>query len=335
MRIVATLAPALAAMIWAPLALSQARQVGSLRPPDNEVFPAAAGPEMDRTLSPDRARENPADADQPSSPYSSPFQLRSAAPSNTLRIDHDATPYESSSAQGSVRVTSLLASYKFAPSASISARGAMVNNNARDSDDASSFTNPIVGALWGTSSKPLRYALALSFAAPVGSGGGNRPDPAVVRANKAGYLARFAMDGSWFAVNDFSAAAGGDLAYVADGLTAQIEGTVSQLFRARGEEQAPDEYKANLLSGMHAGYWLFDELCVASELRYQRWLTTPAAVDQNPAARQNLSLAVGLRTKVGTGGSKVMPAVAYATGVYGMVAQQRLHAIHIDVPFVF
>jgi hypothetical protein len=271
---------------------------------------------------------------QASAPYSLPFQMRSAAPSSSIRLDQIMTPYRSTTGTGVVGVTSLGAAYQVIRTVSISARLALVEHSTNGSE-TTSIGNPVVGGMWGDGASPFRYALALSMALPLGSGGGNHPNPAVVSANQAGHLARFSLDGSWFSVNDFAASAGGDLAYVFRGLTLQGEVTVTQLFRARGEQQAPDAYRANFLSGVHLGFWAAERLCIASEVRYQRWITTPAAVERDPFARHNLSIAAGLRTRIGTGSTRILPGVAYATGLAGKVGNQHLHAVHVDLPVAF
>jgi hypothetical protein len=289
----------------------------------------------DDRLEDDEADAPPAERDsQASAPYSLPFQMRSVVPSTSIRLDQVMTPYRSATDEGVVGVTSFGAAYKLIRTVSISARLALVEHSANGSE-TTSITNPVVGGTWGDGASPFRYALALSAALPLGSGGGNHPNPAVASTNQAGHSARFALDGSWFSVNDFAASAGGDLAYVFRGLTLQGEATVTQLFRARGEQQSPDAYRANFLSGVHLGFWAAERLCIASEVRYQRWISTPAAVESDPFARHNLSIAAGLRTRIGTGSTRMLPGVAYATGLAGKVGNQHIHAVHVDLPVAF
>jgi hypothetical protein len=310
--------------------------------PISAVLALALWPSAGRadTAANDRLEDDEVDAPtaerdaQASAPYSLPFQMRSAAPSSSIRLDQIMTPYRSTTGTGVVGVTSLGAAYQVIRTVSISARLALVEHSTNGSE-TTSIGNPVVGGMWGDGASPFRYALALSMALPLGSGGGNHPNPAVVSANQAGHLARFSLDGSWFSVNDFAASAGGDLAYVFRGLTLQGEVTVTQLFRARGEQQAPDAYRANFLSGVHLGFWAAERLCIASEVRYQRWITTPAAVERDPFARHNLSIAAGLRTRIGTGSTRILPGVAYATGLAGKVGNQHLHAVHVDLPVAF
>ena len=121
---------------------------------------------------------------------------------------------------------------------------------------------------------------------PVGSGGGDDAKPEKTTANGAGIRARSAMDNAMFAVNDFTVFPGVDFAYVAGGFTAQIEATVLQLTRVKGDKQPAmgfpkneDKSKTNFTMGVHVGYFLAPLLSVGVEWRHQRWLSTPKAVE--------------------------------------------------------
>jgi hypothetical protein len=83
---------------------------------------------------------------------------------------------------------------------------------------------------------------------------------------------------------------------VRSGLTLQAEATLFELARVRGAKVDPDPYKTNLTTGGHVGYFVLLWLCVSAELRYQRYLSTPKAVAMTPTARDNPTIAFGLRT---------------------------------------
>src|SRR5690606_5383056 len=101
----------------------------------------------------------------------------------------------------------------------------------------------------------------------------------------SGIYARSAMDNAMFAVNYLTFFPGLGIAYVADGLTVQAEATVLSLHRARGGESAePDEHRVNFTSGVHVGYFVLESLSLGADLRYQRWLSTPSAVEADEAA---------------------------------------------------
>ena len=84
-----------------------------------------------------------------------------------------------------------------------------------------------------------------------------------------------------FAVNYFTAIVGGDVAYVDHKLTVQLEATLFQLMRVRGDNAAAgtDSARTNSTVGLHAGYFIIPMLSLGGELRYQRWLSTPTTLD--------------------------------------------------------
>ena len=126
-----------------------------------------------------------------------------------------------------------------------------------------------------------------------------------------------------FAVNDLVLFPGASLAYVAHGLTVQFEATLLQLMRVRGEDAVnaagghinPDSSRTNFTAGLHVGYFVLPELSGAVELRHQRWLSTPAAVeaDTTDTLRDTTTVAVGPRLHFKVGEKTwIRPALAFA-----------------------
>jgi hypothetical protein len=158
------------------------------------------------------------------------------------------------------------------------------------------------------------------------------------------------MDNAMFAVNYLTFFPGIGLAYVADGLTVQGELTVLSLNRVRGGDAAePDERRTNFTSGLHIGYFVLDLLSIGADLRYQRWLSTPQAVeadeempsDDQRGIRDQASFAIGPRFHFQPGeGLWLRPGIAYARGIDGpmsgtSIGATNYHVIQLDVPFVF
>ena len=169
--------------------------------------------------------------------------------------------------------------------------------------DGTSFVNPIVGLTYAKKVDSLRWAVFLGATVPIGHGRrqharrGRRR-----RANTAGLHARSAMDNAMFAVNYFTPIAGGGVAYVDHKLTVQLEATLLQLFRVRGENApATDSARTNSTAGLHAGYFVIPMLSFGGELRYQRWLydADPGVdghkVDIPGVAKDTLTVAIGPR----------------------------------------
>ncbi len=276
----------------------------------------------------------------PPAPYSLPWQLRPAVVANVVRSDTSFAQLEDAMSRGgSTIVSSLLGTYKVTPQLAPLVRVAFVDNTPPTGAGSRTLVNPVVGGMWAT--KPaddLRLSVFLGLAIPVGMGGGDAPDAADAAATKSGIAARSAMDNAMFAVNYFTVFPGADLAYVKGGFTAQLEATLLQLFRARGAKVEKDEARTNLTTGLHVGYFVIPELSVSTELRYQRWLSTPAAVaaDTTGASRDNLTVAVGPRFHFKVGDSMwIRPGVSYAQGIDDPMSKQSYRIVQLDLPVAF
>jgi hypothetical protein len=179
---------------------------------------------------------------------------------------------------------------------------------------------------------------------PIGQGGGGTPDAGAAAANSAGIRARSGMDNAMFAVNYFTAIAGGDVAYVDHRLTVQLEATLFQLLRVRGENTgaATDAARTNSTAGVHVGYFVIPQLSFGAELRYQRWLSTPTQlvmgnkVDIADAAKDTISFAVGPRAHFALGkGIWFRPGLSYARGLDKPLSTASYNMVQVDLPVVF
>jgi hypothetical protein len=186
----------------------------------------------------------------------------------------------------------------------------------------------------------VRASAFLGATIPVGMGGGDSPDAGALDARKQGPQARAAMDNALFAVNDFTVIPGIDVAFVRSGFTAQAEATVFQLTRVRGSAAQPESSKTNFTCGLHLGWFALDSLSIGAEIRYQRWLNAPIAVDKDPthASEDNLTFAFGPRFHVPVGEKMwVRPGVSFARAVDKPMASaaQNYDILQLDVPVVF
>jgi hypothetical protein len=273
-------------------------------------------------------------------PYSLPWQLRTVTPANVLRLESVLAFYEDAmSNEGRTSATILLGSWRATPKLALLGRAGLVSNSPPTGESAVSVVNPILGALYAPAvAKDFRAAFFLGTSVPVGMGGGNSPDVAVAAATRSGIFARSAMDNAMFAVNDWTIFPGAGLAYVKRGLTVQGEVTVLQLTRVRGEDLQKDSAKTNFTSGVHVGYFVRSDVSLGGEFRYQRWLSTPAAVEADPtgASRDTASIAFGVRFHVRAGERTwLRPGIAYARGLDDPMAAQGYDILHLDVPVAF
>ena len=277
-------------------------------------------------------------------PYSLPWQLRPAAAATVLRSDTAFAFYKDpmTDESGMSVPSFLLGSYKVTPEFAPMMRVGAIHNSPPEvmGKSVSGFvlTNPLFGGTYVFKLSPeLRLAAFFGFTLPVGGGGGNMPKASSATARNSGLLARSAMDNAMFAVNDFTIIPGLDLAYVAHGFTAQLEATLLQLTRARGDVAQKDASRTNFTAGLHLGYFFIPQLSLGAELRYQRWLSTPANVkmDMTGTLRDTLSMAVGLRVHIKAGSTWFRPGVAYAQGLDAPMTKSKYHIVQLDVPVQF
>lgn len=281
----------------------------------------------------------PKPAAAPAAPYSLPFQLRPAGPPpNVVRVDTVVAPYANSATQsGTATVSMVSGGLKIGDKFGVVTRAGILNHTSTDATTRQAFLNPVLTGVYGTRiAKDFRLSLYAGTALPFGAGGGNTPDKDTKSALGAASLARSAMDGTMFATNDLAIVPGVDLAYTKYGLTVQVEATAAQLLRMRGEQAQTDAARTNFLSGVHVGYHFLPFLAAGVEGRYQRWLSTPAAVEKDSSNRDNLTAAAGLRATVPIRGTmKALPGVSYAMGFRGPVGDRDYRIVQIDIPVVF
>jgi hypothetical protein len=162
-------------------------------------------------------------------PYSLPWALRPAALPTVVRVDSTLAMRD----EDTVVATVLTLGVKVTDEFGFLARGALVHGIDGTASD-SAVGNPLVGALYSPHvTESLRCGVFIAIAAPVGMGGGSSADPKALALMRAAIPARSSMDNALFATNYLTKAVGLSLAYVANGLTAQIEATAFILARTR------------------------------------------------------------------------------------------------------
>jgi hypothetical protein len=346
-------APAPAAAADAPAA---AEPAAPPTPAAAEPAPAAA------VEAPPAAAEpapEPAAAKPKPPPYSLPFQLRPAVVANVVRSDTNFAFYKNpaNSESGSTIASMLLASYKVTDEFAPMIRLGIAQNSppkvaapAVTPDSAVVFANPVVGGTYAIKpAKPLRLAFFLGLTIPVGSGGGDSPKPETKTAVAAARTARNAMDNAMFSPNDFTVFPGVDFAYVSGGFTAQVEATLFQLTRVKGDKknamgvaQNPDKSKTNLTLGLHVGYFVIPQLSIGAELRHQRFLSTPKAVEADEAlpsplgVRDTTTWAVGPRGHFKLSESVwFRPGVSFSMPLDNPMKKAEYKVVQLDLPIAF
>ena len=271
-------------------------------------------------------------------PYSLPWQLRGATPTSALRLDTSTAFFETAGKSAITNVDILTFSWKVRPWFAPVVRYGIVANSPPNGALVFAFANPIVGGQFGVPlPKGFRLGLFLGWALPLGDGYA-QTSPAEAAALKAAVLARSAMDNTMFATNHTALTPGVDLAWVGHGVTVQVEATVFQLFRVRGEHTDPDAYKTNFTTGVHVGYFILRSLSAGVEWRYQRWLSTPAAIaaDKTGTLVDTMTIAFGLRGHFLLDGKTwFRPGISFTHGIDDPLNAQKYNIVQIDLPLIF
>lgn len=244
--------------------------------------------------------------------YSIPWGLRPAIAPNLIRLDSSVALHDQGAAAAFV-FTGGARPFGALPDLGLYGRIALAQNSPDHSASGTALGNPMLLALWTPRiADVFRLSLAACVTFPVGMGGGGAPDPAVRAATLSGIWTRSSIDSALFASNFAAVMAGAGFAYVARGLTVQAEVTLLELVRTRGEAVEPDENRLNFTTGMHVGFRVIPSLTVSAEARYQRWLSTPKAVENNSLLRDQLTAGLGLRANLPLGPTTLLrPGVAY------------------------
>ncbi len=265
-----------------------------------------------------------------------------------IRLDTSIARYEDRSATGGLSSASLLtASYRIPGTGPQGAglaplvRVALAADSPPSGTDGLALVNPLVGAGYAVKlDGGFRLNAFLGLTVPIGMGGGSSPDAGALDARTKGPNTRAQLDNALFSVNDFTVIPGFGAAWVAHDWTIQAEATVLQLTRVRGEAVQREASKTNLTTGLHVGYFLLPSLSIGGELRYQRWLNAPFAVEKDPtgASRDAMTFAIGPRFHVEVGNvGWLRPGISYQRGLDRPLAAAapNYHIVQIDIPFVF
>jgi hypothetical protein len=293
----------------------------------------------------------PAPAPPKPAPYSVPWQLRPIVAPTVVRSDTSVALYEDAlGRRGTTLVSMLTASYRIPGTGPATAGLAPLVRFAFVTDDpapgnntrgGATLVNPLVGAAYAIKlDGGFRLNAFLGATIPIGGGGGDSPSAGAANSRFKGLNARAQLDNALFAVNDFTLIPGFGAAYVSHGLTVQAEVTLLHLMRVRGDALQQEASKTNLTTGLHVGYFVLPQLSIGSELRYQRWLNAPFAVekDTTDTLRDTLSIAIGPRAHVKLGDlGWLRPGIAYQRGLDKPLAAStpNYHIVQIDIPLFF
>ncbi|MFT3925687.1 MAG: hypothetical protein QM778_24310 [Myxococcales bacterium] len=272
------------------------------------------------------------EAPKPKPKYSLPWALRPAIAPNVLRSDSSYMTSDPTKAF----VSTILGGAKFLPNLGAYGKLAITHNNPEKGPSANAVSNPLFFLLYTPEvSKGMRLPVMLGFTLPVGGGGGDDPDLPHKAAQGAAIPTRSAMENALYAVNFFTVTEGIGYAWIKDRLTLQVEATLFELFRARGDKVEKDSFRLNSTFGAHAGYAILDMLTLSAEIRYQRWLTDAAPVKMAAVNRDTLTVGGGARLNLPVGKVTLRPGFAYFAPLDDPMKKNSAHIFTFDVPVLF
>lgn len=261
------------------------------------------------------------------SPYAAPFQLRGAVAGTAVKSDTAISMTDAGKGVASY----LSASIKVLPDVAAQMRVGMGASAPSNGGGGVALMNPQLGVLWSPKiSDSLRLSPFLSVTLPVGMGGGESPKPEVAGALASARLARFSLDSAIALPNYTWLGAGASLSWTGYGATAQAEITALHGYQSRGAESLDDTLSSGI-GGLFLGYYLLPQLNLGAELRYQRFLSTPASVVKDPLLRDQLSFAVGARGHLKTELGTVRPGLSWGHGIGGASARAGNNVLLIDL----
>jgi len=281
----------------------------------------------------------PLPAQTPPAPYSLPWLLRPAVVARTVRLDQTLALHEDALTGGAATtaVTSVTTTLRLGARFAAVGRATWTRYAPPPGrrPSGSGLSNPLLGVSYVRPfASRWRWTGFLASTVPVGAGGGDRPDPGAVAAQAAAIPARSAMDNAMFAVNYHVLIGGLSLARVSPRLTAQAELTALQLTRVRGPD-SQDASRTNLTVGLHLGHFLTPRVSVGADLRLQRWMTNAAPVRADRRAREQLTVALGSRLHLRSGGRWIRPGLSYTRALDGPMSRLGYDILQFDVPVSF
>lgn len=242
----------------------------------------------------------------------------------------------STSKAGSTAANVTLFSYSPLPNWAVLARVPYIAHTPTAGPKGRAFGNPLVGGLYTPALRPsTRLSLFAGVALPIGQGGGDAPDKAKATAEAAGIYGRAAMDNALWVVDYAVPTAGVGLAEAFGPCAGQVEVSVLYLARVRAENTQKDSSRTNLTSGAMLGCYVLPPLQLIGEVRYQRWLSTPAVVAADASKRDQATAGIGLRFDVRAGGIMLRPGVLFAAPIDDPMKKADYRQVMFDVPIVF
>lgn len=196
---------------------------------------------------------------------------------------------------------------------------------------ATGLANPSAGVnLQLQVGKHVTLGATAGATAPVGSGGGNAPNPALLRA----WVSSIDWGGSMFAVDHADVFGGLRAAYARGNATLQLESTFHQLTRVRGAVADPIGASASVTgSQATVSYAVLPRLTLSTALAETRFWNTPKAIRESPDSRTDYFVVAGGSMNLELGGVAFMPGLVYARALDLPLSRDKFQVVELDLAF--
>lgn len=228
----------------------------------------------------------------------------------------------------------LTASYDLSSRWGVFARLGFVNNDPASGEAAQGMSNPALGITYGLPlNDRFRMGFTLGTVLPLGSGGGNNPDPAVLDA----MLTATDWGGPMFGPNHLTPYAGVSVTHSSGPLTVRLRSTLYDANRIKGKKTDPLGSTVTFTSsGLLADYSIGDRMSVFTELAQTYYLNTPPWVAADASARGDHYLAGGVSFNFKlANGRRFEPSLLYAEAIDQPKTRRTFRLLELGTRFSF
>ncbi len=209
------------------------------------------------------------------------------------------------------------------------ARVGWVHDAPSGATSANALANPAAGlSLQLPVSKRLTLGGSLGATAPLGSGGGDRPNPAAMKA----WVSSFDWGGATFAVNHVDVFGGARADYTVGPVTLQLESTLHQLTRVRGETVDPIG-AAVTMTGSQAtiAYTILPNVTLSTAMYESRVWNTPTCIRESPDSRADYFVMAGATLDLRIRGLAIAPGFVYARALDLPLVREKFQVVELDL----
>ena len=232
---------------------------------------------------------------------------------------------------GQTLIQTLSGSYALNSWLSAYGRVGWVHDAYTGQESGTGFANPAAGLQASVPvGKHVTVGGIVGVTAPLGSGGGNAPNPTVLKA----WSNSIDWGGAMYAVDHVDTLIGGKGAFTLGDATLSLESTLHELTRVRGEKADVIGSHATVTSSTATlSYALHPKLTLSSAMSETRFWNKPTCIRESPASAQDYFFIAGASTTFDVSGIDVAPALSYARALDLPLTADKFQVVELDLGF--